>query len=160
MRRTLETCQVGTWHTVQSCGRAMRAQGGGGSVVIVSSIMGRDVLDARSAPYAMSKAALIHLSRCLAGELAPLGIRVNCVCPGWIDTEGERQWTSDAEIAAIAPNMPLGRLGHVDDVGAAVAWLCAGGRGQGAGYVSGAVLDVDGAYRSSLRLPCCLAQMR
>ena len=138
----------------------MRAQGGGGSVVIISSIMGRDVLDARSAPYAMSKAALIHLSRCLAGELAPLGIRVNCVCPGWIDTEGERQWTSDAEIAAIAPNMPLGRLGDPrGDIGAVVAWLSAGRPGQAAAYVSGAVLDVDGAYRSSLRLPCCLPQM-
>ena len=81
---------------------------------------------------------------------------MNCVTPGWVDTEGERQWTSDAEIAAIAPNMPLGRLGDPQgDVGAAVAFLC----GPGAAYVSGAVLDVDGAYRSSLRLPCCLKQM-
>jgi NAD(P)-dependent dehydrogenase (short-subunit alcohol dehydrogenase family) len=99
--------------------------------------------------YAMTKAAVNYLTRSLAVELAPLGVRVNTVSPGPVDTPSHRSWTADrAELeAALLPQIPIGRVGEADDVALWVRHLCA----PSAGWVTGAVIAVDGGQSISFR---------
>lgn len=155
IRRVIEVTQVGTLNTVKAGAAQMRAQalaegcGSRGKIVIISSIMGDLVISKESAAYSMSKAAVTHLGRCLASELVEDRINVNVVCPGWIDTPGERKFNSDETIAKLGRQLPWGRLGTADDVGRTVAFLCS----SGADYITGSALNVDGGYTVSTRLP-------
>lgn len=91
--------------------------------------------------YGTSKAALLHLTRQLAGELGP-GVRVNSVSPGLVRTEMARfRW--EREEAEIAPGLPLGRIGEPRDVAGAVLWLAS----DEADWVTGTDLVVDGGTR-------------
>lgn len=159
LRRTVEVSQMGVVHVVRSGVRALKSRVprpdaatagvAPGKVVIVSSIMGVQPLSDHAAAYSMAKAAVAHLGRCLAAELVPHRVNVNVVLPGWIDTPGERKWSSDARIEECGSKMPWGRLGTPDDVGAAAAFLCT----DAADYVTGSTLVVDGGYSVSVRLP-------
>ena len=149
LRRTLEISQFGVLNTVRAGSRALRSRGVRGKVVIVSSIMGSQPLSGTATAYSMAKAAVTHLGRCLASELAPYRINVNVVLPGWIDTPGERKWSSSERIAQAASGMPWGRLGTPADIGAAIAFLCS----DAADYITGSELVVDGGYLVSVRLP-------
>ncbi len=116
----------------------------GGAIVNISSIHATHAF-ANSIPYACSKAALVALTRNLALELAPRGIRVNAVCPGYIDTPMWDEWllTSNdphALAAETAALHPLGRRGLPEDVAASVAYL-AGPHSQ---WITGTDLVVDG----------------
>jgi glucose 1-dehydrogenase len=146
--RTLEVTQFGVFHTVQAAARQMVRQGGGGKIVIVASVLS-EIPFANSSAYNMAKAAVVHLGRTLAGELAPHRINVNVVNPGYIDTPGERKFASEEQIQRSARNIPWGRLGTPRDIGRAVAYLAS----DDADYVTGSVLAVDGGYRLGLRLP-------
>lgn len=115
----------------------------GGAIVHVASILGLTGVRSASA-YTASKAALLGLTRTMARDHAP-EIRVNCVCPGAVDTAMFRQHvdrTDDpgAEAARIQADIPLGRIGTPDDVAGAVAFLAS----CDAGWITGTILVVDG----------------
>jgi glucose 1-dehydrogenase len=146
--RTLEVTQFGVFHTCQLAARQMALQGGGGKIVIVSSLHA-ELAVPNSAAYNMAKAAVNHLCRTMAAELARERINVNAINPGWIDTPGERRFASEEQIRAGGRRIPWGRLGTPADIAAAAAFLAS----RDADYITGTTLRVDGGYKLGLRLP-------
>jgi len=111
-----------------------------GCILNVSSVWG--VLGAScEAHYAASKGALIALTRSLAKELGPSGVRVNCVTPGVIRTDMNRDLDGDA-LMDLVGRTPLGRLGEAEDVANALVFLA----GDDASFITGQVLGVDGGF--------------
>ena len=90
--------------------------------------------------YCAAKAGVILLTRSLARELAPEGIRVNCLCPGGIDTPMLRGFAAAALLDGLAAKSPMGRWGHPDEVASAALFLVS----DDAAYITGATLSVDG----------------
>ena len=120
-----------------------------GSIVNVASIMGK-VGGVGAPAYCSTKAAIMMLSRCLAKDGARFGIRVNYVCPGYIDTpimERVFQESPDPAHARrdLEARMPLGRLGTPDDIAAGILFLAS----ADAAYISGAELTIDGAVTAT-----------
>ena len=137
--RTLEVTQFGAFHTCQMAAQQMVRQGRGGKIVIISSIH-EEIAHGSSAPYNMAKAAINHLGRTMAIELAGHHINVNMVNPGWIDTPGERAFATEEELEEGGKSIPWGRLGRPDDIAAAVSFLVS----DEADYITGATLRIDG----------------
>lgn len=108
-----------------------------GSIVNISSIWGISGASMEVA-YSATKAGIIGLTKALAKELGPSGIRVNCVAPGVIDTEMNANLDISA-FAALAEDTPLGRIGTPDEVAGAVFYLA-----DDASFVTGQVLGTDG----------------
>ncbi|MFE2427794.1 SDR family NAD(P)-dependent oxidoreductase [Streptomyces sp. NPDC059373] len=123
---------------------------GRGSIITVGSTAGlTGSLTNRRAAHSATKGGVIALTRQLAAEGAPYGIRANCISPGMIDTEGTREdlLAPDHPMRTIAGSIPLGRLGTPDDVIPAAVFLA----GDEAAYITGANLVVDGGW--SMVLP-------
>jgi glucose 1-dehydrogenase len=135
----------GTFHTCQLAAQQMVRQGSGGRIVVVSSVLAHRPVST-SAPYNAAKAGINQLARTMANELAKHRITVNVLEPVWIDTPGERQFTSDDEIYAAGKKLPWGRLGTIEEMGKVVAFLAS----DAAEYVSGSIIRADGAYMVSL----------
>ncbi|TAL87163.1 MAG: SDR family oxidoreductase [Candidimonas sp.] len=97
-----------------------------------------------SASYIAAKSAVLGLTKAMAREVSHLGITVNSVAPGLIDTEMLRSTVSSSgAMQAAVANIPLGRIGTVDDVASAVEFLVS----ENAAYITGSVMDVNGGYR-------------
>jgi 3-oxoacyl-[acyl-carrier protein] reductase len=114
-----------------------------GRIVNITSVVGASG-NPGQANYAAAKAAVVGMTKSLARELGSRNITVNCVAPGFIDTDMTRA-LSDEQKKALLGQIPLGRLGTPQDVAAAVAYLVS----PGGGYVTGAVLHVNGGMYMS-----------
>jgi 3-oxoacyl-[acyl-carrier protein] reductase len=132
----LATNLTATFTLVQAAMRSMLKQRSG-RIITISSVVGQ-MGNAGQANYAASKAGLIGFSKALAREVASRGITVNVVTPGLVDTDMTRAITDKAQVNW-AEQIPLGRLGSVDDVAAAVCFLAS----DEAAYITGHVLAVN-----------------
>ncbi len=129
----------GLFFITQAVGRHMVARGRGAvvSAASVSSVRGHPNL----APYAASKGGIAQLTRVLAHEWAPFGVRVNAVAPGYLETGLTRDYLADPAVrSAVLSKIPLGRLGGPADLVGAVLFLAS----SLAAYVTGHILFVDG----------------
>jgi 3-oxoacyl-[acyl-carrier protein] reductase len=109
-----------------------------GRIINITSVVGASG-NPGQANYAAAKAGVVGMTKSLARELGSRNITVNCVAPGFIDTDMTRA-LPDAQKEALLGQIPLGRLGAVEDIAAAVAYLAS----PAAGYVTGTVLHVNG----------------
>jgi 3-oxoacyl-[acyl-carrier protein] reductase len=109
-----------------------------GRIISITSVVGSSG-NPGQANYAAAKAGVAGLTRALAREIGSRGITVNCVAPGFIDTDMTKA-LPEAQRTALIGQIPLGRLGQVDDVAAAVVFLAS----PGAAYVTGSTLHVNG----------------
>ena len=114
-----------------------------GRIINISSVVGY-AGNAGQANYCASKAGVAGMSRALARELGSRNITVNCVAPGFIDTDMTKV-LEEKQRAALAANVPLGRLGQPEDVAAAVAFLAS----PGGAYISGTTIHVNGGMYMS-----------
>ena len=111
-----------------------------GSILYISSMWGQTGASCEAA-YSACKAALIGLGKALAKEVGPSGIRVNCLCPGVIQTDMLREYPPEA-LESLREETPLLRLGTPKDVAKAAFFLC----GQDSSFITGQVLGVNGGF--------------
>jgi 3-oxoacyl-[acyl-carrier protein] reductase len=114
-------------------------EGGRGAIITMASAAARQAAHS-SAAYAAAKAGVIALTRHLAAELGPDGIRVNCIAPSAVENERLRTWTSEEQRSELAASFPLRRIGQPDDVAAAALFLAS----DASSWITGVTLDVAG----------------
>lgn len=115
-------------------------KGGGGAIVNISSVAGISAY-ARSLPYSVSKAGVIHLTLTTASQYTSRGIRVNCIAPGTVDTPQARGSSQSSEaLRDIANNHPMGRIGSAEDIADTILYLVS----DESSYISGSTIVVDG----------------
>ena len=138
---TLAVNLKGTFFTCQAVGKVMIEQREG-RIINIGSQAGTVALATESV-YCMTKAAISHLTKCLALEWAPYNINVNAVAPTFIETPGTRKWLDDAEFRQSVKNrIPLGRIGDPLEVAEPVVFLAS----PAASLITGATLMIDGGW--------------
>jgi 3-oxoacyl-[acyl-carrier protein] reductase len=145
-RRVIGTNLDAVFFAAQEAARRMLAAGEGGAIVNIASILGLRVAKG-VAPYAVSKAGVIQLTRAMALELAPKGIRVNAIAPGWIMTDLNRDYLATEQGAAIEREIPAGRFGAARDLDGALL-LLASDAGR---FITGETIVVDGGQVVAMR---------
>ncbi len=138
--RTIAVNLRGMFLVARAVGRRLAADGAGGAIVNMAST---NALGGEEdfAPYNASKGGVLQLTRTMAVELGPSGIRVNCLCPGFIDTPLNRDLEGEDFIRAYErDHIPLGRRGQPEEVAAAYAFLAS----DEASFIHGAALVIDG----------------
>jgi len=141
-RHVIDVDLVAQWALARAAARQFVAQGGGGAIVLTASVMtfqgGLNV-----SGYAAAKAGVASLARSFANEWAALGIRVNCVAPGYVANDQTKPLREDpVREPAITSRIPQGRWGRNEEIAEAIAWLSS----DAASYVNGTVLTVDGGW--------------
>jgi meso-butanediol dehydrogenase/(S,S)-butanediol dehydrogenase/diacetyl reductase len=149
-QRTMAVNALGVFYSGQAAARSMVALGHGGVIVNTASMAAKQGRVPFLADYVASKFAVLGLTQAMAYELAPHGIRVNCVCPGFVATPmQDRELVWEAELRGTDPasvrqlwidDTPLGRLETPEDVARAVAFLVS----EDAAFITGEALSVNG----------------
>jgi 3-oxoacyl-[acyl-carrier protein] reductase len=125
---------------VKHAAAQMKAQARGGNIVLISSTAGQRG-EAGHCDYAATKGALISMTKGLSTELAPFGIRVNCVAPGWVDTSMTASTLADPERQKqISSVIPLGRVGKPEEIAGPILFLCT----EHAAFITGEIFNVNG----------------
>jgi 3-oxoacyl-[acyl-carrier protein] reductase len=135
-RRTLAENLDSVFYTTREFARVVENDG---RIVLVASTAGQRG-ESFHADYAATKGAVIAFTKSLVGELAPRGVTVNCVAPGWVDTEMCELPYSDGGKARIAASIPLARVAQPEDIAAPIVFLCS----PAARHVTGEILNVNG----------------
>jgi NAD(P)-dependent dehydrogenase (short-subunit alcohol dehydrogenase family) len=143
-KRVLEVNLTGAWRVAQATAKRMAACGHGGSIIHIVSILGLRVA-AQVPAYAASKAALIHLTRAMALELARYRIRVNAIAPGYIRTDINREFFTSKAGEALVHRIPQRRLGEPEDLDGPLLLLAS----DSSRYMTGTVIPVDGGHLCS-----------
>lgn len=144
-RRTVDVTMWGAFYLMRAATQQMIKQGessgtpAGGSIVLVSSPHAF-IPAPRAMAYNMSKAAIEHMARTAAIEVAEHRIRINVIQPGWTDTPGERKFASEDTLKTAGAKIPLGRLGTPEEMADGILFLC----NPKNTYITGAALLVDG----------------
>jgi len=140
-RRTLDVNLTGSFLCARAASRVMVEQGGG-CIVNIASIAAESAFGGRAA-YVASKSGVLGLTRAIAWELGPLGIRCNAIAPGIIETPLTSHYFEDeARAASICEATPARRWGQPRDVTGAAVFLCS----AGSEFVQGATLYIDGGW--------------
>ena len=138
---TLAVNLKGTFFTAQAVGKVMIRQRRG-RIINISSQAGFVALPTESV-YCMTKAAIAHLTKCLALEWAPYNITVNAVAPTFIETPGTKKWLANKEFhKSVQKRIPLGRIGTPEEVAEPVVFLAS----PAASLITGATLMIDGGW--------------
>jgi NAD(P)-dependent dehydrogenase (short-subunit alcohol dehydrogenase family) len=138
---TLDVNLKGTFFTSQAVGKHMmeRRQG---RIINIGSQAGAVAIE-RESIYCMTKAAISHLTKCLALEWAKYNINVNAVAPTFIETDGTKKWLDDESFrASVRDRIPLGKIGDPLEVAGPVVFLAS----PAASLITGATLLVDGGW--------------
>ncbi|HYX68540.1 MAG TPA: SDR family oxidoreductase [Terriglobales bacterium] len=139
-RRTLAINLDSVFALVRHGVAQMKKQGGGGRIVLVSSTAGQRG-EAFHVDYAATKGAVISMVKGLSTELAPHKIYVNCVAPGWVDTEMAAPALRDpATREKVFRTIPLGRVGTPEEIAGPILFLCT----EHAGFITGEIFNVNG----------------
>jgi glucose 1-dehydrogenase len=138
-RRTVDVTMWGAFHLLRAATQQMIKQGNGGAICIVSSPHAF-IPAPRAMAYNMSKAAIEHMARTAAIEVAQFKIRINLIQPGWTDTPGELKFASRETLDTAGAKIPLGRLGTPEEMAEGILFLC----DPKNTYITGAALLVDG----------------
>lgn len=137
--RTMDINLKGTWSVCRAAAPVMKNQKFG-RIVIVSSTAGQRG-EASFSNYAASKGAQIAFTKSLSSELAPAGVNVNSVAPGWVETDMTRDVFSDATSRdSILKTIPVGRVATAEDIAGPIVFLCS----KWADNITGEVLNVNG----------------
>lgn len=136
----IDTNLNGPWYMMQSAARRWRDAGMAGAIVNVVAVVQRGMPGV--AHTCAARAGVIHLSKTLAIEWAPLNIRINCVAPGIISTEGMRVYPPEA-VENMPRSNPMMRFGQVEDVANAICFLA----GEGGRFMTGEVVTIDGGFQ-------------
>ena len=134
----------GAWRVAQAVARRLKEAERPGTIVNIASVLA-DRVAAQVAPYTVSKAALVQLTRAMALELARYGIRVNALAPGYVETPINRDFFATEGGRALVKRIPQRRLGRVEDLEAPLILLAS----DASTYMTGAVIAVDGGHAVS-----------
>jgi len=143
--RCLDTNLKGAWLMAQKSARKMIEGGKGGVIVNIASILSVRVQKG-TAPYAISKAGLLQMTKALALEWARYGIRVNALAPGYIETDISRDFLKSDTGQRMVKSIPQRRFGQAEDLDGALLFLTT----DASQYVTGVFLPVDGGHTLAL----------